>query len=128
LDSFANTAGHTKKTTITALLYVGLTVGNIAGPQLYKANQAPFYQTGLISNLIVLCILFGVVCLQAFYLHILNRRNIARRRASGKTGAHLDFSLESSNKWENLRQRQAEANAAEGHTEATYNENAFADL
>jgi hypothetical protein len=34
--SFANTAGHTKKTTTTGMLYMGLTVGNIVGPQLYK--------------------------------------------------------------------------------------------
>ena len=31
--AFANTAGHTKKTTTTGVLYIGLTVGNIVGPQ-----------------------------------------------------------------------------------------------
>ena len=31
--AFANTAGHTKKTTTTGMLYIGLTVGNIVGPQ-----------------------------------------------------------------------------------------------
>lgn len=43
--AFANTAGHTKKTTTTGILYVGLCVGNIVGPQLYLSNEAPYYKT-----------------------------------------------------------------------------------
>ncbi|RSH80114.1 hypothetical protein EHS25_007316 [Saitozyma podzolica] len=123
--TFANTAGHTKKTTTTGMLYMGLTVGNIVGPQLYK--QAPYYREGLTANLIVLCILFGTIILQTFYLALLNKRNVKRRRAAGKTGAHYDYSLESSSHWAKLRERQQEAMVAEGHQE-TYNAQAFMDL
>ncbi|RSH85337.1 hypothetical protein EHS25_004733 [Saitozyma podzolica] len=125
--AFANTAGHTKKTTTTGMLYLGLTVGNIVGPQLYKSNQAPYYKDGLSANLIVLCIMFGTIILQTFYLAFLNQRNVKRRRAAGKTGAHIDYSLESSVNWAKLRQRQMEAMIAEGHQEA-YNAQAFMDL
>ena len=109
------------------MIYIGLTVGNIVGPQLYKTNQQPYYHTGLIGNLVVLCIMFGVIILQALYLHYLNRRNIKRRIASGKTSRHVDYSLEAGKKWKALRARQAESDAAEGH-HTEYNARAFEDL
>lgn len=127
--AFANTAGHTKKTTTTGMLYMGLTVGNIVGPQLYKTAEKPYYHTGLTANLIVLCIMAGVVVLQTLYLTILNKRNERRRKASGKTGIHIDFSLESSANWEKLRQQQAEYEAKSGNNEGEqYNSQAFMDL
>jgi predicted MFS family arabinose efflux permease len=43
--TFANTAGHTKKTSTTGALYVGLCVGNIVGPQLYFDSEKPYYRT-----------------------------------------------------------------------------------
>jgi hypothetical protein len=47
--SFANTAGHTKKTTTTGMLYMGLTVGNIVGPQLYKQVSFPLSTSPRVS-------------------------------------------------------------------------------
>ena len=43
--TFANTAGHTKKTTMTGMLYIGLCAGNIVGPQVYLKSEAPYYKT-----------------------------------------------------------------------------------
>lgn len=40
--AFANTAGHTKKTTTTGMLYVGLTVGNIVGPREFPGFSPSF--------------------------------------------------------------------------------------
>ena len=40
----SNFAGFTKKSTVTAILFIGYCVGNIAGPQLFKSNEAPRYQ------------------------------------------------------------------------------------
>ncbi|WOO82425.1 putative transporter [Vanrija pseudolonga] len=124
---FANTAGHTKKTTMTGMLYVGLCVGNIVGPQLYKANQAPEYKEGLEANLVCLCALSALIVAQALYLKYLNRRNVNRRRAKGKTGQVLDYSLEASSRWAGLRADQAAKDAAEGHQEE-HNAQAFMDL
>lgn len=36
----ANTAGHTKKTVVFAILYIGYAVGNLIGPQTFRASQA----------------------------------------------------------------------------------------
>ncbi|WWC96612.1 hypothetical protein V866_003482 [Kwoniella sp. B9012] len=127
---FANTAGHTKKTTTTGMLFVGLSVGNIVGPQLYKSTEAPYYHTGLTGNLIVLGIMFGLIICQGLYLHMLNKRNIKRRIASGKTGAHIDLSLENSSKWQELRAKQRAGQVADGQIEGdgAYNDQAFMDL
>ncbi|ORY27751.1 major facilitator superfamily domain-containing protein [Naematelia encephala] len=131
---FANTAGHTKKTTTTGMLYLGLTVGNIVGPQLYKSKQAPYYHSGLTANLIVLCIMVGTIFLQVLYLRYLNLRNVRRRKASGKSGVHIDYSLENSSHWEQLRGKQHAAEIADhgevgqGAKDETYNAKAFLDL
>ena len=64
----ANTAGHSKKTTVNAMDYVAYAVGNIIGPQTFIADQAPKYTGAVISMLlcyavcIVLAIAYGVVC------------------------------------------------------------------
>nr|XP_019050758.1 hypothetical protein I302_01200 [Kwoniella bestiolae CBS 10118]OCF29688.1 hypothetical protein I302_01200 [Kwoniella bestiolae CBS 10118] len=114
---FANTAGHTKKTTTTGMLFIGLSCGNIVGPQLYKSSEAPYYHTGLTGNLIVLCVMFGLIICQGLYLHALNKRNIRRRIAKGKTGAHIDLSLEDSSRWKELRERQRAGQALQGQAE-----------
>lgn len=113
--TFANTAGHTKKTTTTALLFVGLCVGNMVGPQLYLESEQPYYQTGLIANMIVLVAMFCLCIGQVFYLTYLNKRNVRRRIAAGKTGPHVDYSLENSNRWADMR---AEKRAAAGGEDA----------
>jgi hypothetical protein len=122
--AFANTAGHTKKTTTTGILYIGLTVGNIGGPFVYYSNEAPYYHTGLTANLVVVCVLAGCVVFQMFYLRMLNLRNVKR------SGAHVDLSLEKSSDWAKLRAEQKEKNLGEGHAPETeaYNANAFSDL
>jgi hypothetical protein len=125
--TFANTAGHTKKTVTTGMLFVGLCVGNIVGPQLYLTKEAPRYQTGLIGNLVVLAILFGLIIVQTFYLSLLNRRNAKRRKAMGKTGLNVDYSLESSSKWAAMKAQQKH-NEQEGGIAEEHNAAAFEDL
>ena len=51
------------------MLYFFLCKGNIVGPQLYlQREEEPYYHTGLTGNLIVLCVMFGLIILQALYL------------------------------------------------------------
>ncbi|WVQ82643.1 hypothetical protein IAT38_004775 [Cryptococcus sp. DSM 104549] len=126
--SASNTAGHTKKSANTAMIYVGLCVGNIVGPQLYKADEAPEYRRGLIANLICLTILSSLIAITGLYLAFLNRRNIKRRRANGKTGAVVDYSLVSSKKWAEMREKQAAADKAEGKEGEQHGSQAFMDL
>lgn len=62
----ANTAGHTKKTVVFAILYIGYAVGNLIGPQTFRANQAPEYIGGTISMLVCYCIC--IVLMGAYWL------------------------------------------------------------
>jgi hypothetical protein len=114
------------------MLFIGLCAGNMVGPQLYLESEEPRYQTGLIANMAVLCLLFGLVILQSFYLLFLNRRNGKKRIASGKTGPHVDYSLEDSSKWASMKAQRGEQTAGgeDGvvHNEEQVNEHAFEDL
>jgi hypothetical protein len=125
-DRFANTAGHTKKTCTTGMLLAGLCVGNMVGPQLYLSKDAPYYKTGLTANLVVLCVMAGLIVVQAFYLKFLNHRNDKKRTASGRT-KNVDYSLESSANWAKIKAQHKHLEAERGFVEET-NENAFADL
>ncbi|KAL6247602.1 hypothetical protein RBB50_005948 [Rhinocladiella similis] len=64
----ANTAGHTKKTVLYAFYYVAWAVGNIIGPQTFRADQAPAYTGGTVAMIvcyvvaIVLILLYGYLC------------------------------------------------------------------
>ena len=126
--SIANVAGHTKKACMTGMLYVGLGIGNIVGPQVYltvegepsailslpRSSAAPYYRTGLIACISALCFLVLIILLQTYYLHHLNQRNVIRRRDRGKTGDLIDMSLEPPSAWAGLRARQVAQDEAEG--------------
>ena len=43
----ANTAGHTKKVTVNALIFIAYCASNIIAPQFFKASQAPLYPLGM---------------------------------------------------------------------------------
>ncbi|KAJ7497757.1 MFS general substrate transporter [Mycena latifolia] len=116
--SSQNTAGHTKKTLTTGILFVGQSAGNILGPFLYTTQQAPLYKKGLTSSLACFSALASVFIATAFYLMFLNRRHAARRVAMGKTGALVDASLE----------RTEDAGDAQRANGADFGANAFDDL
>lgn len=64
----ANTSGHTKKISMNAMFFIGYCVGNILGPQVFRASDAPTYHrgyVGLLSCMIVAAasiILYGFLC------------------------------------------------------------------
>ena len=39
----SNVAGYTKKTTVAAVLFMAYCAGNIGGPMVFKAKEAPHY-------------------------------------------------------------------------------------
>ncbi|KAF7311003.1 hypothetical protein HMN09_00643700 [Mycena chlorophos] len=116
--SSQNTAGHTKKTLTTGVLFIGQSAGNVVGPFLYTTAQAPLYHEGLESSLVCFAVLAGLMCFTAFYLNILNRQQIVRRIANGKTGELVDASLEETK----------DAGAAQQANGAQFGANAFDDL
>ncbi|KAJ7709792.1 MFS transporter [Mycena rosella] len=116
--SSQNTAGHTKKTLTTGILFVGQSAGNIVGPFLYTTQQAPLYRSGLTSSLVCFAVLTSVFVATAVYLMLLNRAHSARRTALGRTGVLVDASLE----------RTEDAASAQQANGAQFGANAFDDL
>ncbi|KAK7005917.1 major facilitator superfamily domain-containing protein [Favolaschia claudopus] len=116
--SSQNTAGHTKKTITTGILFIGQSAGNILGPFLYTVDQAPVYKKGLTSSLACFAALVSFFIITALYVLFLNRAHAARRTALGKTGVLVDASLEATK----------DAAAAQQANGAKFAANAFDDL
>jgi ACS family allantoate permease-like MFS transporter len=57
----SDVTGYTKKTVVSAILFLAYCGGNIAGPQVFLANEAPRYQTGCLICIICLCA--AIVCI-----------------------------------------------------------------
>ncbi|TGJ84470.1 hypothetical protein E0Z10_g4299 [Xylaria hypoxylon] len=80
----SNFRGVTKKMTMTALLFVAYCAGNIAGPQLFIAAEAPTYDTAFRAILICYSLVVGLSLALRIYLESVNRR---RQRSEGVRGS-----------------------------------------
>ncbi|KAJ9150354.1 Allantoate permease [Pleurostoma richardsiae] len=82
-----NYKGVTKKMTMVAIFYIIYCAGNIGGPQLFKASEAPTYSTAFKAVMtcpaltIVLCTVFR------FYLQWLNHKRVREEGIQGSAGA-----------------------------------------
>lgn len=69
-----NLKGSTKKMTVTAILFIAYCAGNIIGPQLFKTDEAPHYNTAfeaiMICYAMVVFLAMGLRC----YLITMNKR------------------------------------------------------
>ncbi|KZT60604.1 MFS general substrate transporter [Calocera cornea HHB12733] len=119
-----NASGHTKKVTTTAILFIAQCVGNIVGPQVYLAQEKPFYYTGIAVDLGCWCALIFVILGTAAYLHYLNKKQEKRRIAAGRPGHVVDTSIMTLEEVEKHRQHQI----ATGQVEINTNDHAFEDL
>ncbi|OCF32114.1 allantoate permease [Kwoniella heveanensis BCC8398] len=84
---YANTAGHTKKMVVYAIAYCGYSVGNIVGPQTFRANQAPKYTGGVIAMLVCYGAALLLIFVYRSYLVYLNRVQ-ARKLEQSEADAH----------------------------------------
>lgn len=57
--------GHTKKTVVFAILYIGYAVGNLIGPQTFLAYQTPAYMGG--TTLMIVCNYVCMVIMGAYW-------------------------------------------------------------
>lgn len=92
----ANVAGHTKKVTSSACLFVGYCVGNIAGPFFYKSDQAPEYPLGIWSMIVSHLLEVVVVTLLWILLKRENKRRDNLRDSTGNVygdGSGVDADL-----------------------------------
>lgn len=60
----ANVAGHTKKITVNALIFVAYCTASIIGPQIFLSSEAPNYPTGY--NSILGFELAAITCLAVY--------------------------------------------------------------
>jgi hypothetical protein len=68
-----NVKGNTKKSVVSAVFFVGYSVGCISGPQLWQAQDAPRYIKGCISSLVSWALL--VVTFSVYYFYLKRRNN-----------------------------------------------------
>lgn len=60
----ANVAGHTKKLTVNALIFIAYCTASIIGPQVFLAREAPDYSSGY--NSIMGFEIAAIVCLAVY--------------------------------------------------------------
>ncbi|ATY62811.1 vitamin H [Cordyceps militaris] len=105
-------AGYTKKTTVLALLFIGYCAGNIAGPQLFIAKQAPGYHAafeGIMVCMILSCI--SIMVLRQYMAWENKKRDRAQgicidpETSTDGTSEHLVQTGLDETDWENKRFR-----------------------
>ncbi|KAH6611639.1 allantoate permease [Trichoderma cornu-damae] len=96
-----NTAGDTKRKVTTGMLFVGASVGNIIGPQLFRPDEKPRYDRGLRSNLALFVVLTVLIVAGMLWIKVLNTRQAARRRELGKSEVIRDLSMMDRKKGDN---------------------------
>ncbi|GAM85472.1 hypothetical protein ANO11243_034790 [Dothideomycetidae sp. 11243] len=95
--STTNTSGHTKKSTVSAITFIGYCLGNITGPKLFGDSPAPAYHDGFLGSFICLCL---VVVIAAATLAALTMKNKKRDRETG--GRLNEYSINDDvTDWEN---------------------------
>ncbi|KAK2593637.1 hypothetical protein QQS21_008641 [Conoideocrella luteorostrata] len=90
--SSQNTAGDTKRKSVSAIVFIGSSAGNILGPLLFTPNDTG---SGLGPTMGFFIAILALVVLTSVYLRLLNRNHAKRRVALGKKAVVRDFSLES---------------------------------
>jgi ACS family allantoate permease-like MFS transporter len=67
-------AGYTKKTVVSAILFLAYCAGNISGPQVFLAREAPLYRTGCKVYMICLCLGVLTILVLRQYMDWENKR------------------------------------------------------
>ncbi|KAI0803491.1 major facilitator superfamily domain-containing protein [Xylaria sp. FL0064] len=82
----SNFRGVTKKMTMTALLFIAYCAGNIAGPQLFIAAEAPTFDTAFRAILVCYSLVVGFSLLLRAYLGFVNQLRTKREGFEGGAG------------------------------------------
>ncbi|PFH57766.1 hypothetical protein XA68_14593 [Ophiocordyceps unilateralis] len=79
----ANFGGFTKKVTVNAMVFMAYCAGNIIGPQLFIAAEAPSYTSGFLAIMTCFAICVMLCLALRFYLWRENRRRDKVQRLDG---------------------------------------------
>jgi MFS transporter, ACS family, allantoate permease len=55
----SDVGGYTKKTVVSAIVFLAYCAGNISGPQVFFAREAPHYRTG--CKICIICLCLGIL-------------------------------------------------------------------
>lgn len=83
----ANYRGVTKKMTVTALLFLAYCAGNIAGPQFFRAAEAPTYDTAFRTIMVCYALAVALALGLRAYLAWVNGRRAREEGFEGSAGA-----------------------------------------
>ncbi|KAL2826884.1 major facilitator superfamily domain-containing protein [Aspergillus cavernicola] len=86
----ANYKGVTKKMTMTGSMFVAYCVGNIAGPHLFRASEAPGYETSFRTILICYALAAALALSLHVYLRLLNARRDREEEIQGNASQQPD--------------------------------------
>ncbi|KAK5111340.1 hypothetical protein LTR62_005180 [Meristemomyces frigidus] len=81
----SNVAGYTKKQLTAAILFTGYCVGNIIGPQTFRASEAPHYHSAYIAMLVGYTVKLFMVVVLYFYMWSVNKKRDREVLAAGLT-------------------------------------------
>ncbi|KAJ9134024.1 MFS general substrate transporter [Pleurostoma richardsiae] len=73
-----NVAGHTKRAFTNTLLFIIFAAGNIAGPFLFRSQDAPKYVLAITTILVFFCAALISAVLLRFYMIVQNKRRDSR--------------------------------------------------
>ncbi|KAL5603230.1 hypothetical protein FOBRF1_010763 [Fusarium oxysporum] len=97
----ANTSGHTKKVTMNALWFIAYSLGNILGPQAFRAKDAPNYTAGFTGLLV--CVVVAIAAI-SMYGVLCRQENSKRDRESRHT--EVDHQVETSEAFNDLTDKE----------------------
>ena len=90
-----NVAGQTKKSVVTALVFVFWATGNACGPQVFRAKNAPRYFPALATMLVCFCLLvITLLVLRTYYIWQNKRRDGMIERGEAVADALYTSSFE----------------------------------
>lgn len=82
----SNYRGVTKKMTITAMIFCAYCAGNIAGPQFFRKDEAPKYETAFQTIMTCYALVVVLELSLRFYLQWTNRRRAKEEGLEGSAG------------------------------------------
>lgn len=86
-----NTSGHSKKVTMNAIYFIAYCTGNIIGPQVFRANDAPDYPHGYAGLLACLVVaMAAILAYGAMCAYENKRRDSVGGKATGTVDAFSD--------------------------------------
>jgi predicted MFS family arabinose efflux permease len=92
--AIANVGGQTKKSTMLSFMNCATATGQLTGPLLLNATDAPRYLPGVRSLMIAQGVLIAAVIAQVFVLWTFNKKRQAQRVANGKERYIVDSSMD----------------------------------